>query len=294
MANPSDQGFELNGVLFGNGMYDTVIVEDFQPGGFSWRTQDVANPSEDGKRHGRDYLDPSPWSFSLGVNRDNEAQALSTLSQLSNAWDNEGVRAQSGVPDVLRYRINKRTRRVYGRGRNFAPNLDVRRLFGYIGVEATFDRIDALHYGDVEESTTLSLGASGGSGFTTPVITPLTTLNPTTSREGSINVLGDMPAWPVITFVGPVVRPSLALVDGWTLALDGDILAGDTVKIDTRPWHRTVLRNNTYNASGMLSRKTHLPTLTLPSGLRRLVFRGEDVTGTSRATVSWRPAYKSL
>jgi hypothetical protein len=66
---------------------------------------------------------------------------------------------------------------------------------------------------------------------------------------------GTAEAWPAFTLTGPLSFPVLAASNGSILAYTGSIIAaGDTVVIDTSPYHRTVLLN------GTTDRRPHLET----------------------------------
>lgn len=293
MPDPQDQGFELNGVIFGQS--GDVLVEDFQPGGYEIVDQDADVPMSDTTLMGRDVKRASSWVWSLGVNRDDEAGAYESLAALEEAWDAATYRSEPGAMCALRYRVNGRTRRVYGRPRRFAPTLDVRRLSGYIGIDCDFKRATPLHYDDAEESVTIGMQPSSTGGLLSPLVSPLTSVNDAGSagRAGQITVGGNAPATLIIEIAGDVARPYVEAVGQWRLMLESTINAGDTVTVDSRPWVLSATRANGGSVAGDV-RNVRISQLTLPPGDHELIFGGTSSTGGATATVRWRAASKSL
>lgn len=281
-----DWVFDLDGYLFG--YRQPVVVTEFDPGVFDVRDQDTNSPVGSSRLFGRDYVTAPEWTFSLGVNRSDAAGALATLDALVSGWRLPSAGAPGGE-SVLRYTVGGRTRRVYGRAR-FNRSAPERRLQqGYVEAAGQFACSDALHYDDELRSVSVSLlpGVSGSHPL--PAGLPFT-FAPGGPRSGIIQAVGgDAPAPVVVTFQGPVVGPS-AMVGGHLVAFPGLTLAFDqSVTVDTRAM--TVTRQDGASLAGALSRHTYLPDVRLSPGQSEVVFSGSDLTGTSRCTVSWRPAH---
>lgn len=293
MPDPKDQGFELNGVLFGEA--GSVLVESFSPGSDEWRTQDAAQVMGDARYFGRDFKSASTWTWNLGTNMRDEAGAMAVLEAVEAAWDREEVRSEPGAVCALRYRINGRTRRVYGRPRNCVPILDVRRFSGYIPITADFTRSDPLHYDDEEQSVALTMVAGSTGGLMSPLISPLTSVNDESKlgRDGQITVGGNSPTSVVIEIDGQVTRPYVKVEGLWTVTLETSIAGGDTVTLDGKPWVLSATRKNGGSVAGAI-RGVRLSQLVLPPGEHQLTFGGQSSAGGARATVRWRAASKTL
>lgn len=104
---------------------------------------------------------------------------------------------------------------------------------------------------------------------------------------------GDAPSWPVITFHGPVAQPSIELVGtGRRLSLDTTLAYDRSITIDTRPWARTILRDDGASFAGV-ARGASLSEFQLPVGQTVLAYRGTDLSGQSRCVIEWRNAYST-
>lgn len=286
--------FELAGYLMGRGQ--PVFVSDFQPGSIGERNQDEEHPQDDVRLFGRDFLDPPIWSFELNLsNRAGSAPAAGVLSELEQVQRVWRTAVDSRRPEevvALRYQVAGRVRRVYGRPRNFAYNPSKNLDDGLVTATAQFALRDTYTYADELTSVSLTL-RQPSTGFTTlPGVWPLQ-MTVASDRQGSINVASSAEVLVEdITFYGPIVNPSLTLDNDWTVAYTGSIPYDGWVTIDPR--RRTVKDQSGNSRAGLLSRKTYLPSLTLPPGERGLLFTGQDLTATSRAVVRWRPAYFGL
>lgn len=130
-------------------------------------------------------------------------------------------------------------------------------------------------------------------GFAPPA-TPPTVLGGTSDTANAAANPGVRAAWPVFTFAGPVTNPQVSypLAGKW-LQLATTLAAGQTATVDTRPWQRSVLRNDGASLAGAV-RGNLLRDLALPAGITTIRFTGQDPTGTSRLTVTWRPVTGSI
>lgn len=291
MVDPTDQGFELDGVLFGQS--GDILVESFTPGGADKRTQDADAPMGNYRLFGRDFKTPPTWSWSLSTNRADEAGAFESLEAVADVWDREADEEPSGVT-ALRYRVNGRTRRIYGRpGRFLASSLDVRRLQGYIPIDCDFRAADTRHYEDVESAVVLSMEPSHVGGLVSPLMSPLVSLDASDSQAGQVVIGGTMPTPLVIEITGQATRPWVEVDGLFRLDLDGTIADGDTVTLDARPWKLSATTAAGASVAGILLGK-RVSELVLPPGSYQIRYGATASTGGSSATVRWRPAFKTL
>lgn len=118
---------------------------------------------------------------------------------------------------------------------------------------------------------------------------------------------GTTDTWPVITFTGPCVNPSIKFQGrSVSLMLQTTVAANQTAVISTVPWNRYVgitssIGADPYGSTPVAAsltgvvRGSSLDQLMIPSGLVVPVnFSAQDLTSNSRCTVSWRNAFKMI
>jgi hypothetical protein len=282
-----DWQFELDGMIFGRGTPWKVLAWDTTSA--EVRTQDSSRPRRDGIYFGRDRKAGATWTFDVVANRLlDEAEALTLLGPLSMAWSGDDVRERPNAVVPLRYSIGGRARRVYGRPRRFSPVWDTM-VVGRLPVVMDFQCRDHLFYDDVERTLVLDQVPVGSTGLTEPLSEPLST-QPFGSRPGVVNNVGDAPTPLVVRFDGPSTDPSLSLTGGDAIELRISLATSDSVTVDTDAG--TVLLNGTGNVSGKLTRASRF--FRLPPGNQELRYAALDPTATSKAAVTYRPAYTSL
>lgn len=298
MLDLQDHQFEIlpseddsNGVGFGLGLDVSLDQEGFKPGALSWATQDTKSP-RGSVAFGRDVLTGPVWGWDLFVDQDDEATALDALARIATAWRADAIRETPGAVLPVRYRINGRDRRVYGRPRNFDAPPNNLILNGFIPITTDFQAVDAYTYDDSESSAEVNLGAVTFGGFQFPVTFPASTQG-VGSQNASITVLGDAATYPVIRFEGPISNPVLS-TDDWTLKLNMNLAATDYVVVDTRPWALSAMLNGSQSVAGKLGRRQWLSDIRLKPGITAIRFDGDSSSGGARATVSWRSAYNSI
>lgn len=291
----SDGSFELDGFQFG-GESDSVVV---QPGGFdsgtaNWRTQDQDNPSGDSLMFGRDFLTGPTWGFVLLSNEYTATDALDSLDAMATLWLNNASRSTPGAVSTLRYNIGGRTRRVYGRPRRWNTAVTPGLWSGVAPVIADFKRVDALHYDDALRTIQVSIIPATTGGLLAPLAAPLSTLGGG-ERQGVIDSVGGSAPTPFIAVIeGPITSPWIS-GPGWKLTFLTTLAYDQSLTVDTRPWAKTILRQDGASLAGTLTRtSTPLAEALLKPGGAELIFGGIDATGTARCTVSWRPTYHSL
>lgn len=294
-----EMGFELlpsltaeAGQVFGIGESVSVDNAGFIPGDDDWDVEDEVNPRRGGVNFGRDTLAGPTHGWNLHVNESDVPTALTTLAAFKAAWRALNVRRTPGAILPVRYRINDRYRRFYGRPRRFSAPPDNMILSGFIPVTVDFQAVDAFFYDDEEQVIILGLQSGSEGGFSFPATFPVSTL-PAGDYEQQAVVGGDAPTYPVVRFTGPVTNPSLGTED-WNLSLALDIAADDYVEIDLRPWAMTALLNGNGSVAGQLGRRQPLADMVFEPGNHTLLFRGTSDLSTATCTVRWSNAHNSI
>ncbi|MFD0353005.1 hypothetical protein ACFVHW_04535 [Streptomyces sp. NPDC127110] len=309
-ANGLDAGADL---VFGTVRTGRYLLDPYEIRYADPDVGDTPMPRTDAIRLGQDYRAPATITFELGVDTvgaaatpaGRHAHNLNALSAMGQAWDAEALRRQFGAAAVLRTVQGGRARRFYGRPRKWDPAASRLTRQGYTPVTATFACVDATAYDDVEQSTRIDIQPPMHRGLVGPLRAPLTmTAASAGIPRSGIEVGGTKPAWPLITFTGPITQPSCTLVEqtvggrripGWTVSLDVSLGPDQSVTIDPRPWACTVLRNDGASLAGKLTWDSpRLQNLRMPPGRQNLNLRGADDTGTASMVVSWRDAYSYL
>ena len=289
--------FEIGGYVFGRDLPIEVTVFDVAEPGV--QVGDLDRPGQDGTVFGRDTKTGSEITFELSVNTRSPEQAKAAWSELGTRWDAVATRSRSRRVVPLRIRTpGERTVVVYGRPRGLerTSNLALMKV-GRIDAVATFQAADAYFYDDSGEeggsrSITLTLVADAGGGIVWPVTWPITWGAQGVRQDAVVN-RGDSPTWPVVTFHGPVANPSIELVGtGRRLSLDTTLAFDRSITVDTRPWARTILRDDGASFAGV-ARGASLAEFQLPVGQTVLAYRGTDMSGQSRCVISWRNAFSS-
>lgn len=293
MADLKDFQFELDGYAFGLDLPVLLTDGGFSPGTAEWRTQDQEVAQGDGTTFGRDFLSGPSWTWELGTDREDPVSALQTLNSFARVWRADPRRVKPGSVSTLRYRVGGRTRQVYGRPRRFAAAPANAILSGWIPITCDFACADALHYSDVEESTSVAITTSNSGGLRAPLKEPLSTVTQGAETVSGIMVSGDAPTWATVEFTGPVSRPYVDVGD-WHCGLTGSLADGETVVIDSRPWARTVLRDDGASLAGRLDRRSYLDSMLLAPGIYPIVYGGGSSVATSTATIRWRSAFYAL
>lgn len=290
--------FEIGGYRFGRDLPVEVTV--FDVAGAETQVGDLDLPGQDGTVFGRDTKTGVELTFELSVNTRNPQDAKREWGELATRWDAAAVRSRPRQVVALRARTpGERTVVVYGRPRSLERTSSLALMkVGRIDGVATFQAADAYFYDDTgpdgeggPHSITLTLVASAGDGgIVWPVTWPVVWGSQGVRQDTVVN-RGDAPSWPVITFHGPVAQPSIELVGtGRRLSLDTTLAYDRSITIDTRPWARTILRDDGASFAGV-ARGASLAEFQLPVGQTVLAYRGTDLSGQSRCVITWRDAY---
>lgn len=281
--------YEIGDFVFGRSTEFTVQRVEFGPP--QLRNQDVNKSRTDGMRFGRDYKASRTITFDLNVLTPPDP-ALSALDQLAAAWSGDAVRRTPGATTTLRWNRGGRTRRVWGRPREF-ESVTGRTLSGWIPVTATFVTEGPYFYEDEQQSVTVDFVPPTGSGFTVPYTVPLTFsgVNPS---QGSFT-LDTVPPLTTpleIQINGPITNPRIVFDNDLVVELRVSIASDDYALID--PISMTVMSRFGQNWSGKLTPdSTYLSGIELGAGTHNAVLTGTDSTGSSSTTIRWRTVHAS-
>lgn len=239
---------------------------------------DVQHGTDDAILMGRDLLGGMNLNFSLTTlpeDTDKINAALDAASLFAARWRAFSISHTPRAFAILKN--NYRQRMVFGRPRNFTPKHDRLRK-GIIEYVAQFRTITPEFYGVTENS-----------------------VDPVRNVSLPVDIHGEVPAFPIITFTGPFSTASLkwtpgSLLQPWTLTLDHALTAGDQVMIDTRPFIRSVTNLDNNPKNGWLS-GARMSDCSLnpdaPSGAFLFTTTG-TTTGSTHCTVEWFDTYAGL
>lgn len=267
------------------------IAPDLRPG-------DVDRAQEDGQAFGRDYIGSKSVVFTIGVltdainglgGGDPHRANLDALGTLEAWWRDRQWRKDPNAMAVLRTCEGGQVWRAYGRPRRYETTPGRLTQQGFTPLVCDFKIVDDCYYSDAIYSVQTGLVPPPDGGLVPPLVAPLTTV-PETSGNTIARVEGDRPTWPWIKFTGPVLNPAV-YIGSLYIGVNLNLLTGQTVTIDTRPWKRTVLRENGGSVAGALNPiGPPLRECQISPGNHDILFRGTDATGTSRCNVYWRHA----
>jgi hypothetical protein len=252
---------------------------------------DKARISNDGISFGIDFRGSRTISFELGVRGAGEPGVRAQLANLARIWRADDVRTKAGATASLTARYDGTERTVFGRPRRFTANMKDAKS-GYVTVVADFVCSDDRFYANDLSQQSISLASGSGGGFVFPFVLPMSTVG-VTDRSVNLNVQGDLAVWPVVKIYGPVINPSLEVINSLKFSYIGSLEADQSITVDTQPWARTVLRENG-NAVALSRTSTRLSNTLIQPGNHELSYRGADSSSLSYATVTWRDAYSSL
>jgi hypothetical protein len=284
--------FQVGDVTFGDNTQ--IINTGFDMTEPAATTSDQVMPGEDGVMMGRDYVQGRTLTWDLMVDCATADDGRALWRALETAWDARDTRFTPGA--VIPVRIlppGGAAVLAYGRPRKIAPSDMVFMRDGGIAVTADFATVDRFFYDDAEQELGFGIRPTIGSGggITWPVTWPITWASADISNSDVAVNAGDAPTWPVITFTGPVTNPTIVLGDNLhTLKLVTTIAENQTVTIDTRPWARSVVRDDGGSLAGAV-RGSRLADLVLPPGPTLISMQGIDLSGTASGQLRWRSAH---
>lgn len=218
------------------------------------------------------------------------ASAMDSYSILAGHWNDPAVRLQNNVVQVLRvaYPFSDVVRRCYGRGRKIMPTYGLV-MAGLVPFVAQFQASDNTWYEDVASTITLSMVPSFTGGLAPPMTPPYQISGQDFGRGGVLINTGSLPTWPVFKFSGPLSFPSVAYTNTpVSVGYNGILKSSDILVIDTRPWARTALLNGA-SVAGALTGSAMI-AMQLQPGSTQVLLSGQDFTGTSQCSITWRNA----
>lgn len=295
MTDLLDHQFEVDDVVFGAGR--PIEVEKWLPNAASWRTQDKAMSRGDGVRVGRDLKGSAVWAFEAFANADDDSPggaataALAAVAELGDAWPRDELRNQPTAVTALRYRINGRTRRVYGRPREYDAPIDTMYLQGLIPVTMNFLVTDPLYYEDTEESIEVNLVPETSGGLRSPVRSPVRSVYTSKPQQKAAVVGGKKPTWATVEIEGSCINPWVQVGSLWRVQAMTSMAYDDVVTFDSRPQSRSTTRRG---AAVPVSRNTRIAEMLLPPGRHAITFGSDDGGSSATATVRWRNAHGSI
>jgi hypothetical protein len=279
------------------GLGQTIVVADFNPGTAETRSQDINSPTSDARIFGTDRRTPPTWSFDLYTDVETPEAALAWAQNMEEVWDAEGLRRTPNAVVALRYKLAGRVRRVFGRPRDFSLVPSFIRT-GRVHMVADFALAENTFYDDTEDGLIVRTDPTVGgqtTGFTYPVTYPLTIggYQEQAARTEQANIYGKRPTWVDITITGPTIDPWVRIGDQrW--ALRGQLGNGESVRLSGKTWQQGVFRGDGAPVPGLLDPRARLSQLRIKPGSYPVSFGGYDPTGSSKATLAWRPAYGTL
>lgn len=292
----TDWEFEIDDgvstVRFGG---DTAYhVYDFTHGKPAARISKNPMPRADGTQRGRDYLDGTLAAFDMAVIGDGPAETFDLLGTLRRSWYADAVRHVTGARSILRMkRPGREAVRMYGRPDVFDPATLTNAASGHIPLIADFDCDDGYFYSDVEFTAMFGIIPEALGGLIGPLIGPLQS-EPASEGTQSITVGGTEPAYLVAKVQGPITDPVVEVTGQWAAQLRLTLASDQFVTIDPTPWNRSVRRNDGANMAGRFTQASpRLSAMRVPPGVREVILRGIDPTGTSSLTTYHRSVYAS-
>ena len=285
--------WELGGVVFGEGC-PVDHESDVAPPAYGVRNQDQPQPNGDGSVMGVDYLEPGLWQFKLFTNGEDEASVHAALEELGLAWRADAYRKEPGKATGLRYRMNNRTRVVYGRPRRFEYPFGAEYVSGRVPITADFQTVSELFFDDYENSLDVDFKEPEAGGFVTPFTAPLTS-DTSPDNEPYTLTVGGLLATPVmVDFIGPLDNTGI-LIDGEPfIAFQNDVPGDITATVDARPWVTSVTRSDGGGVAGLLSPRSRMPKMLLEPGEHTVTLLGSTPDGTGKARIRWHSAYPSV
>jgi hypothetical protein len=284
-----DGQWSLDELVLGRG--SDYNVSGFVVGAGDLRNQDADYPTADGNRYGVDTRAGRLITLEANVDKYTEAEGLEAADVLEGVWDGEDVRRVPGAVSVMRWRRGAYVRRAYGRPVDCLPDHSFD-WTGNIPYTLTFRTNEPRFYDDVEQAESVEIIPDEVGGFIPPLVGGTLTMSGQGVGELGFSIGGSRPTWVSIVVYGPIARPTVTLVDQWSVTLDTTIGRDEYVLIDPTPWGRDVRRSNGGNAAGYLTADSRtLSQMKLRPGQHAAILRGIDPTGTAQAVIYWRDCH---
>ena len=128
-----------------------------------------------------------------------------------------------------------------------------------------------------------------------PTVLPLILTDSSVFTSFEIDNLGDVEAWPLWRIDGP--GNTIILENESTqkiTSLPISLAVGEFVNIDTRPRHKTVIKNGTTNIYSLLDKSVGSSLWSLQDGINQIKLQMNGATGVSLISTQFTPRYESL
>lgn len=286
MAELLEGEYELNGFVFGGSKPGKVWVERLDIDPAKWTHGHAVNPRTGRRSFVGGATEGRDWNFTFSAMTGDLASGRVLLEQASAAFSPLSLFDESDKLLELRYKRGGVVRKVYGRPEplDFDQNGFFRQ--GSWTATAKFVAESPFSYGD-EELLVLPIVATSAGGVAFPTPFPWV-LAPGDPRAGIVVVEGSVPTPFKVKIKGPIQNPRV-YAPGWEIGLTTNLLAGQSVTIDTRTM--TVLRNDGKSLAGTLTRKSILEDASLVPGNQEIIFSGVDTMGLAEAEIRWSSAH---
>ena len=286
-----DGQFTLNGYTFGRAEDPvTVLTDGWDVSEYDIRTQDVPASAGDSLYFGRDYLTPPAWTFTFAVKDDEDVYPH--LNRLGSIWRADSTRHTPGASLPLSFRRNGEEFVVYGRPRKFAVDHGSSMDHTFKLVTATFQLSDTFLYSALEHSVTLDLvTTSSASGLVFPTGFPWVFHSDTQERRGMVTVGTNLPTPFKVHISGPVTGTAsdftVRSTTGWAMEFGPYLSPPGNILLDTSTGH--VVRNSATYGGNIRHRADYRATL--EPGPQEVIFKANDPSYTSTATITWRDVH---
>jgi hypothetical protein len=243
-------------------------------------TVDQQHGTDDAVLMGRDLLGGRDLTFTLTTLPDPSGSgaainSLNKISEFGGVWRAPGVVHTPGRYATLTHQY--RNRFVIGRPRQFTPKY-ARMRKGVVEYLAVFHTVSPDFYQN-----------------------PMHSVNPVPTVNLVTNILGELPAWPVITFTGKFDTAALQWVPpvgfgpSWLISINHVMASNGVAIIDTRPWFRSARDGSGNMQNGWLSGTKMADCLLVPSTGGHFLFTTTGTTdANTKCTVTWYDAYPGL
>lgn len=245
------------------------------------RTADLPWLANDGAYGAGDWLQPRVVRAALWVDGGSAAASEQLARSLVAAWapSRTDVDLELRVADARAYLLRGRPRRC---------ELDLSPLkYGHAAAAVEFVALDPyLHDAELQAGVVQLGDATAYPGVTPDLTFDLAFQAPGVSPGVAFAAnLGTAPAYPVVTFQGPVTNPRLEnRTTGATFDTDVVLSGGDTLVVDMRA--RTITLNGTSTLAAMAVGAAYVA---LEPGTNELAYRSDDPTPTaSTCAITWR------
>ncbi|TDD90770.1 phage distal tail protein [Actinomadura rubrisoli] len=147
---------------------------------------------------------------------------------------------------------------------------------------------DPRRYAPAEQTVSIPQ-PTAGAGLIYPLTYPLDYGTASETGVRTVEVGGDTPTSPVVTFYGPCTGPRLTVVEtGRSIGFDVPLVAGETLVVDTA--NGSVELDGADRFNTLTAASVPIEDLTLIPGIQTLTFRASTYGGGASCDITWRDA----